>query len=159
MAMFQPAPKPPTALGYHRILSAKAGARVSPLCLGAMNFGKAWAGMMGECDKDQSFKIMDYFYDSGGNFIDTANVYQNEESEEWMGEWMEKRGVRDQIFVATKYTSNYRIGHQGEEQMSAFVGNSAKSMHVSVRASLKKLKTDYIDLLYVHWYVDPETTA
>lgn len=150
--MFKPAAKPPTPLGYHRILSPKAGARVSPLCLGAMNFGKAWAGMMGECDKETSFKIMDYFYESSGNFIDTANVYQNEESEVWMGEWMEQRGVRDQMFVATKYTSNYRSAQVGKEQMSAFVGNSAKSMHVSVRRSLEKLKTDYIDLLYVHWW-------
>ena len=98
----QVAPKPKTVLGYHRILAPTAGVRVSPLCLGAMNFGDAWKGFMGECDKDTSFKILDYFYENGGNFLDTSNNYQNEESETWVGEWMEKRGVRDQMVVATK---------------------------------------------------------
>lgn len=56
---------------------------------------------MGKCDKEQSFKVLDAFYDLGGNFIDTANAYQGEESEEWLGEWMEKRGNRDQIVYVT----------------------------------------------------------
>lgn len=52
---------------------------------------------MGECDKDTSFAVLDAFFDLGGNFIDTANAYQCEESEEWLGEWMEKKGNRDQM--------------------------------------------------------------
>lgn len=65
-----PIPPPPkTALGYHRILSPSAGVRVSPLCLGAMNFGDAWKGFMGECDKKTTFEILDYFFENGGNFI------------------------------------------------------------------------------------------
>lgn len=52
---------------------------------------------MGECDKDTSFEVLDAFFDLGGNFIDTANAYQCEESEEWLGEWMEKKGNRDQM--------------------------------------------------------------
>jgi aryl-alcohol dehydrogenase-like predicted oxidoreductase len=52
---------------------------------------------MGECDKDTSFAILDTFFHFGGNFIDTANAYQWEESEEWLGEWMEKRQNRDQM--------------------------------------------------------------
>lgn len=52
---------------------------------------------MGECDKDTSFQILDAFFDAGGNFVDTANAYQSEESEIWLGEWMEKRGNRDQM--------------------------------------------------------------
>ncbi|KAK6427135.1 hypothetical protein LTR95_016027, partial [Oleoguttula sp. CCFEE 5521] len=103
----EPAPLPKTALGYHRILSPTAGVRVSPLCLGAMNFGDAWKGFMGECDKKTTFEILDFFHESGGNFIDTANNYQNQESEQWIGEWMEERGVRDEIVLATKYTSGY----------------------------------------------------
>lgn len=83
----------------------------------------------------------------------SANAYQAEESEEWIGEWMEKRGVRDQMVIATKYTTGYRTAHHGKEIQSNFVGNSAKSLHVSLEASLKKLKTSYIDLFYVHWYV------
>ena len=99
---FTQAPKPKTNLGYHRILSPSAGLRVSPLCLGAMNFGDAWKGFMGECDKETTFGILDHFYENGGNFIDTANNYQKGESERWIGEWMEERGVRDQMVVATK---------------------------------------------------------
>ena len=57
---------------------------------------------MGACSKETAFQILDYFYANGGNFIDTANNYQNGESEEWIGEWMEKNGVRDQMVVATK---------------------------------------------------------
>jgi aryl-alcohol dehydrogenase-like predicted oxidoreductase len=67
-----------------------------------MNFGDAWKGFMGECSKEAAFQIMDYFYENGGNFIDTANNYQNGESEEWIGEWMEKKSVREQMVVATK---------------------------------------------------------
>ncbi|KAI9713559.1 MAG: hypothetical protein M1820_000941 [Bogoriella megaspora] len=144
------APTPKTVLGYHRILSPSAAVRVSPLCLGAMNFGDAWKQMMGECDKETSFKIMDKFYDAGGNFIDTANNYQNEESEEWVGEWMKSRGVRDEIVLATKYTTDLKMGKGGMK--SNYTGNHAKSLHISVEASLKKLQTDYIDILYVHWW-------
>jgi len=57
---------------------------------------------MGECSKETAFEILDHFYENGGNFIDTANNYQQEESEKWIGEWMESRGVRDQMVVATK---------------------------------------------------------
>jgi aryl-alcohol dehydrogenase-like predicted oxidoreductase len=99
---FNQVPKPKTNLGYHRILSPSAGLRVSPLCLGAMNFGDAWKGFMGECNKETTFSILDHFYENGGNFIDTANNYQNEESEKWIGEWMEDRGVRDEMVIATK---------------------------------------------------------
>jgi hypothetical protein len=95
-------PKPKSALGWHRILSPSAGVRVSPLCLGAMNFGDAWKSFMGECSKETAFEVLDYFYQNGGNFLDTSNNYQNGESEEWIGEWMEKRGVREQMVVATK---------------------------------------------------------
>ncbi|CAK1358509.1 unnamed protein product [Cercospora beticola] len=146
----QAAEAPKSLLGYHRILSPSAGVRVSPLCLGAMNFGEAWKGFMGECSKETTFEMLDYFYEQGGNFIDTANTYQNEESELWLGEWMESRGVRDEMIIATKYTSGYRR-HAGGIQ-SNYTGNNTKSLHVSVEASLKKMKTTYIDVLYVHWW-------
>jgi Aldo/keto reductase family len=76
--IFAPAPEPPTELGRYRILSSTAGVRVSPLCLGAMSIGEAWKEFMGSMDKEASFKLLDAFYDAGGNFIDTANNYQNE---------------------------------------------------------------------------------
>ncbi|KAI9725241.1 MAG: hypothetical protein M1828_003422 [Chrysothrix sp. TS-e1954] len=151
--MFPPAPEPPTPLGRHRILSPTAGVRVSPLCLGTMNFGDAWTPVMGECNEKTTFDILDTFYESGGNFIDTANNYQNEESEQRIGKWMKQRGNRDQMVLATKYTTNYLQGKKGKfDLQSNFTGNNAKSMHVSVESSLKKLGTDYIDLLYLHWW-------
>ncbi|KAI1772244.1 aldo/keto reductase [Hypoxylon cercidicola] len=152
MSFFQPPPKPASPLGYHRLLSPSAGIKVAPLCLGAMNFGTKWVDLMGECSKEQAFDLMDAYYEMGGNFIDTANVYQDEESETWIGEWMEKRGVRDQMVIATKFTGSHRKHAMGSEMQSNFSGNSAKSLHHSINASLKKLKTDYIDILYVHWW-------
>ncbi|KAL4865284.1 hypothetical protein BDV12DRAFT_174914 [Aspergillus spectabilis] len=153
MSIFSLAPRPPTLLGYHRVLSPSAGVKVSPLCLGAMNFGDSWKEFMGECNKEQSFALLDAFYNAGGNFVDTANNYQQEESETWIGEWMKKRGNRDQMVIATKYTTGYRTSHRDTQPLqSNFVGNSSKSMHISVNASLQKLQTDYIDLLYLHWW-------
>ena len=108
---------------------------------------------MGPCDKKTSFEMLDYFYENGGNFIDTANNYQNEESEEWIGEWMEQRGIRDQIVLATKYTTDFKTGKRTKTSNHAnYTGNSHKSLHVSLEASLKKLRTDYIDVLYMHWW-------
>lgn len=102
---------------------------------------------MGACDQKTTESILDFFYDQGGNFIDTSNNYQSEESEKWIGEWMNKCGIRDQIVLATKYTSNFRMGRGDEEIMVNFNGNGSKSLHTSVHASLKKLQTDYIDLV------------
>jgi aryl-alcohol dehydrogenase-like predicted oxidoreductase len=76
-----------------------------------------------------------------------------ETSEMIIGEWAETRGLRDQVVIATKYTMNYKQGqHENFKQMSAFNGSNIKSLHVSVEASLKKLRTSYIDILYVHWW-------
>lgn len=165
MSLFPPAPKPKSLLGYHRILSPTAGVRVSPLCLGAMNFGDAWKyavhhskqslpllnsyrDFLGECNKETSFGMLDFFWENGGNFIDTANGYQAEESETWIGEWMQKNQNRDEIVLATKYTTGYRS--TGNEKIkSNFQGTHSKSLRLSVNASLKKLQTDYIDLLFV----------
>ena len=148
--MFAGPPKPTSPLGYHRILSPNASVKVSPLCLGGISIGGSWSEVFGENQDAQS--LLDAFYALGGNFIDTSNVYNSEDSEKLIGEWMEKRGNRDQMVIATKYTAGYRAyNRENEPLQSNFVGNSAKSMHVSVRDSLKKLRTDYIDILYVHW--------
>ncbi|PKX91248.1 norsolorinic acid reductase [Aspergillus novofumigatus IBT 16806] len=145
--------QPKGPLGYHRVLAPSAGVKVSPLCLGAMNFGTAWEESMGKCSKQDAFAIMDAFYENGGNFIDTANNYQSEQSEEWIGDWMTARGNRDQMVIATKYTTGFRTAHFDREPIqSNYVGNSLKSLHISVNHSLRKLQTDYIDLLYVHWW-------
>lgn len=75
-SVFGDAPVAKSLLDFQRVLSPTAGVRVSPLCLGAMNFGDAWSEMMGKCDKKTVFEILDFFYDQGGNFIDTYVVSQ-----------------------------------------------------------------------------------
>ncbi|KAK1675448.1 aryl-alcohol dehydrogenase AAD14 [Colletotrichum godetiae] len=146
------APEPPTELGRLRVLSPNAGIRVSPLALGAMSIGEAWAEAMGAMNKEQSYKLLDAFFESGGNFIDTANGYQDEQSEKWIGDWMKERGNREQIVLATKYTSDYQSHALGKGHTANFTGNHRRSLHVSIRDSLKKLGTDYIDILYLHWW-------
>lgn len=150
--VYAAAPEPTTELGRYRILSSTAGIRVSPLQLGAMSIGKAWANFMGSMDKEQSFKLLDYFFEAGGNFIDTANCYQDEESETWIGDWMSARHNRDQLVIATKYTTDYRSHVLGKGRAPNHSGNSRRSLHMSVRDSLTKLQTDWIDILYVHWW-------
>ncbi len=73
MSIWTPAPEPPTALGRYRQLSPIAGVHVSPLCLGAMSIGDKWNAFMGSMNKDESFNLLDAYYNAGGNFIDTAN--------------------------------------------------------------------------------------
>jgi aryl-alcohol dehydrogenase-like predicted oxidoreductase len=72
MAHLSPQPQPPTPLGRYRILSPHASVRVSPIQLGAMSIGTAWGHGMGEMDKASSFKLLDGYFNAGGNFIDTA---------------------------------------------------------------------------------------
>ena len=101
--LWAPAPPPPSKLGRHRQLSDLAGVHVSPICLGGMSFGENWGDAgYGTMNKDASFELLDAFYELGGNFIDTASNYQDESSEMFIGEWMETRGIRDQIVIATK---------------------------------------------------------
>jgi aryl-alcohol dehydrogenase-like predicted oxidoreductase len=169
MSLFNAAPQPNTLLGRHRVLSPTAGIRVSPICLGGMSLTNSWfvipfhnvlvhfnllmnfrKEMMGAAD--EPYDILDTFFSQGGNFIDTANVYQAEESEKVIGQWMQERGNRDQMVIATKYTAGFRAYNREKEPIQTnFTGSSVKSMHVSIEASLKKLKTDYVDILYVHW--------
>jgi aryl-alcohol dehydrogenase-like predicted oxidoreductase len=116
-----------------------------------MTFGESQKERYGECSKETAFEILDHFYKDGGNFIDTANGYQNGESEMWVGEWMKARDNRDEIVLATKFSTAYRL-HEKQRIQSNFGGNGAKSMKLSVEASLKKLQTTYIDVLYLHWW-------
>ncbi|EEB90432.1 hypothetical protein MPER_11362, partial [Moniliophthora perniciosa FA553] len=134
---------PKSKLGFYRLLSPLAGWE---------HFG------FGTTNREMGFKLLDTYYDLGGNFIDTSNNYQDGSSEEFIGEWMEKRGIRDQIVLATKFSTNYLGQDRTDVQQKVnFVGNSAKSLKLSVRDSLQKLRTDYIDILYVHWW-DYETS-
>jgi len=150
--MFDPAPEPKTPLGKLRLLSPTAGLRMSPLQLGGMSIGSAWKDIMGSMDKEQSFKLLDAYYEAGGRSIDTANNYQNDDSENWIGDWMQERGNRDEMVIATKFTSPYAAYRLGKTESGNFTGNHRKSLALSLRDSLKKLKTDYVDILYMHWY-------
>ncbi|KZT58600.1 Aldo/keto reductase [Calocera cornea HHB12733] len=154
MSIWAPAPAPKTALGEYRLLSPSAGIRVSPLCLGAMSIGDAWKeGLMGDgMDKKGAFEFLDLFWESGGNFIDTANNYQDEQSERWIGEWMKERKNRNEIVIATKFTTGYRKPRKTDKIAVNYTGNSSKSLHISVADSLEKLQTSYIDVLYLHWW-------
>jgi aryl-alcohol dehydrogenase-like predicted oxidoreductase len=74
MSRFAAAPKPKTALGQYRLLSPNAGVHVSPIQLGGMSIGDKWSAIgMGSMDKESSFKLLDTYFDLGGNFIDTSN--------------------------------------------------------------------------------------
>jgi aryl-alcohol dehydrogenase-like predicted oxidoreductase len=120
-------------------LLGKSGLRVSELCLGTMTFGEDWGW---GSSKEESRKVYDAFLEAGGNFIDTANVYTNGTSERLLGEFM--AGHRDRVVLATKYTN----AAPGNDPNAA--GNHRKSMMQSVEASLKRLKTDFIDLYWLH---------
>ncbi|WP_345815138.1 aldo/keto reductase [Paraburkholderia sp. PREW-6R] len=108
--------------------------KVSPLCLGAMMFG-------GETDEATSKRIIDKAFDQGVNFIDTADVYHAGRSEEIVGRAVAER--RDSWVIATKF--GYPSTQGPNEQ-----GQSRKWINQSVDASLKRLGTDYIDILYFH---------
>lgn len=119
----------------------RTGLRVSELCLGTMTFGETWG--MG-APKGESSRVFEAFLEAGGNFIDTANFYTQGESEEFIGEFL--KGRREQVVLATKYTLCVRPDDPNAG------GNQRKNMFQSVEASLKRLKTDYIDLYWVHVY-------
>jgi aryl-alcohol dehydrogenase-like predicted oxidoreductase len=104
-----------------------------------MTFGEDWGW---GASKEESRKVYDAFLEAGGNFIDTANVYTGGTSEQFLGEFM--AGHRDRIVLATKYTN----AAPGNDPNAA--GNHRKSMMQAVEASLKRLKTDYIDLYWLH---------
>jgi aryl-alcohol dehydrogenase-like predicted oxidoreductase len=123
------------------------GFAVHPLCLGGNVFG--WT-----LDEAASFAVLDAYFDGGGNFIDTADAYANWEpvnrggvSEEIIGRWLRRRGIRDEIVLATKVGGEVAPGRQG--LAGAYV-------RAAVDDSLRRLGVDRIDLLYAH-YDDPAT--
>jgi aryl-alcohol dehydrogenase-like predicted oxidoreductase len=85
-----------------------------------MSIGSAQASSLGSMTKEAAFKLLDAFYELGGNYIDTANGYQAEESEIWIGEWLKGKGegVRDDIVLASKYTSNFKRGKGAQHPIS-----------------------------------------
>lgn len=127
-------------------LLGRSGLRVSELCLGCATFGVNW-GPIGS-DKEESRRILDAFVEAGGNFVDTSNRYQESQSEAWLGEFME--GRRDWFVVGTKYSLFDQTGTNNQDPNAQ--GNHRKNLIRSVEGSLKRLRTDYIDLLWIHIY-------
>jgi len=117
------------------------GLRVSRLSLGVMTFGTEWGWGAGKPDAQ---KIFDQYVDAGGNFIDTADAYTNGTSETWLGDFVKARGLRDELVLATKFTFN--IG----ERNPNIGGNGRKNILRAIEGSLRRLGTDYVDLLYLH---------
>jgi len=114
----------------------KTGIQVSVQCLGAMMFG-----LWGNRDHDDSVRIIHHALDSGINFVDTADVYSQGESEEIVGQAL--KGRRDQVVLATKVH-----GQMGEGLNRG--GNSRRWIRYEVEESLRRLGTDYIDLYQIH---------
>jgi aryl-alcohol dehydrogenase-like predicted oxidoreductase len=130
------------SLDTYRLLG-RSGVRVSPLSLGTMTFGTDWGW---GADRDEARRIFDTYLDRGGNFVDTADVYTGGTSERFLGEFLGGResARRERVVLATKYTSSTDPGDPNAG------GNHRKNMVRSVEASLRRLDTDYIDLLYLH---------
>src|SRR5919202_1250795 len=114
----------------------RTGVQVSPLCLGAMNFG-------GPTPEDESLRIVDAALDGGINFIDTANVYNAGESERIVGRALQRNGRRDEVVLATKVHG--QIGPGPNDR-----GNSRYHIIKACEDSLRRLQTDHIDLYQLH---------
>jgi aryl-alcohol dehydrogenase-like predicted oxidoreductase len=128
-------------LDYRRL--GRTGLKVAQLCLGSMTFGNT-------CDEATSCAIMDAYAEAGGNFIDTADIYSRWAqgnpggvSEQIIGRWMQERGNRDSMVIATKVRG--AMGEGPNDQ-----GLSRRHIMDAVEASLSRLQTDYIDLYQAH---------
>ncbi len=122
-------------------LLGRSGLKVSEICLGTMGFGQAtpWG-----IPQKESFDIIDAFAEAGGNFMDTANRYQDGQTEEIIGNYLRQTADRDYWVVATKYSL-----YDNKTNPNAS-GNNRKNMMRSVENSLRRLQTDFIDVLYLH---------
>ncbi|MFJ8813614.1 aldo/keto reductase [Amycolatopsis thermoflava] len=132
----------PLTLDTYRLLG-RSGLRVSPLALGTATFGTEWGW---GAEPDDARKLFDTYVERGGNFIDTAATYTDGSSERLLGEFT--RGNRESLVLATKYTTLSRPGDPNSG------GPHRKSMFTSVETSLRRLNTDYLDLLYLHVWDD-----
>ena len=118
----------------------RSGLAVSPLALGCMTFG---AERWGSGERG-SREVFNAYVEAGGNFVDTADVYSAGRSEEMLGGFIAERGLRDRLVVATKAG----FPRAGEGPLAG--GNGAKNIRLGLEGSLKRLRTDYVDLFWVH---------
>ena len=115
----------------------RTGVRVSPLALGAMTFG--WGA-----DRETSRRLFDTYRNAGGNFVDTADLYAGGTSEEWLGEMIQDSHSRHELVLATKFSFNAQPGNPNAG------GNGRKNILRALEGSLRRLRTDYIDLYIMH---------
>jgi aryl-alcohol dehydrogenase-like predicted oxidoreductase len=131
----------------------RSGLRVSPFCLGAMNFGEEGGLGTGVAESE---RILRTYLDRGGNFVDTANFYTNGHSEKILGDFFAREpGLRDRVVLATKFFGNL---HPGDPNAG---GAGRKAIVDQLDASLRRLRTDYVDLYWLHnhdWTTPVEET-
>lgn len=140
----------PSLATYHPL--GRSGLRVSPLCLGAMTFGTEWGW---GAPRETVFALLDRYFEAGGNFVDTADLYTNGTSERLIGEWMRERQSRDRVVLATKFTFGGNLSSaRGADAVRPGNpnrgGNGRKAIMRSLETSLERLQTDYIDLYWLH---------
>jgi aryl-alcohol dehydrogenase-like predicted oxidoreductase len=121
----------------------RSGLRVSPLCLGAMTFGQEWGY---GCDAETAHRMLDLYLDHGGNFVDAANIYTKGHSEAILGDYFARTGTRDRVVLATKWVGSL---HRGDPNGG---GAHRKSLMRSIEDSLRRLRTDCIDLMWMHFW-------
>ena len=124
------------------ITLGRSGLRVSPFCLGAMTFGEdmGWGSSVADSEA-----ILSRYFEAGGNFVDTANIYTRGHSEKIIGDYFAARkGRRDRSVIATKFFCNFFAGDPNGG------GASRKAIVAQCDESLRRLQTDYIDLYYLH---------
>ena len=119
----------------------RSGLRVSRLALGTMTFGDDWGWGAAE---DAARAMFDRYLDAGGNFVDTADLYTEGTSETMLGKFIEETGTRDRVVLATKFSYNAQPGNPNAG------GNGRKNILRAVEGSLRRLRTDYIDLYLLH---------
>ncbi len=122
-------------------LLGRSGLRVSPLCLGTMTFGTEWGW---GSPKETVEKLLTDYFEAGGNFLDTADGYTGGTSESMIGDYFAKFGGRDRAVIATKFTFNAVAGDPNAG------GNGRKNIYRALEGSLKRLRTDYVDLYWLH---------
>ena len=118
----------------------RSGLVVSPLALGTMTFGTARWGS----PDDVSQTIFNAYVEAGGNFVDTADVYAGGRSEELVGGYLAGRQLRDKLVLATKFGFSAEAGNPNAS------GNGRKQIYRALEGSLRRLKTDYVDLYWLH---------
>jgi aryl-alcohol dehydrogenase-like predicted oxidoreductase len=128
----------------HYVSLGRSGLRVSPLCLGTMTFGEEWGWGASVADSEA---MLDRYRGLGGNFIDTANAYTKGHSEKILGDYFANRpGMRDRTVIATKFMSSLYPSDPNAG------GGGRKAIFGAVEQSLRRLRTDYIDLYWMHMY-------